>query len=186
MRPQPSEEEVLESGSCFRCRSDWGKEGALCAHCKREGLYDAYFYSLFTHRRQRHVQLAQVRGIADSAADDPGAGAQRGNQGEAFLEDAPLLRLLATLPAWIGAQASASHASLASGGGSGGGGAGGGFWAGLAADAARELELLKLLKSEIKTCRAVRRPPIEPQLPPPLLPSTSAALTSAAHTPDVH
>jgi len=151
---------VLESGSCFRCRSDWGKEGALCAHCKREGLYDAYFYSLFTHRRQRQVEVAAVRGgIADSAADPSrDAGAMRGNVGEAFLEDAPLLRLLSALSGWLNSQAAAEAAGAAAAqaaGGGGGAGGGGSSLRALCAEASRELELLAALKREIKACRAL-------------------------------
>ena len=140
MASKPTRREVIENSNCKRCRSDWGKKGAECAHCAREDVYDAYFYQLYTHRRQRKVELAKVSGgIADTAADDPGAGAMRGNVGEAFLEDSALLRLLGALGAWLASQAAVS----------------GGVWEALAAEASREVEVLGLLKREIRACRAL-------------------------------
>ena len=136
----PTEEEVRESGECGRCRMDWGKTGAVCAHCKREARYDAYFYTLFSHRRQRKVELLQ----GGASRDDAGAAA--GNVGEAFLEDAPLVRLLNSVIGWLcahGASIGASSSARAH------------VWAELAADAARERDTLRLLKREIRACRAL-------------------------------
>ena len=136
----PTEEEVRESGECGRCRMDWGKTGAVCAHCKREARYDAYFYTLFSHRRQRKVELLQ----GGASRDDAGAAA--GNVGEAFLEDAPLVRLLNSVIGWLcahGASIGASSSARAH------------VWAELAADAARERDTVRLLKREIRACRAL-------------------------------
>ena len=62
MSEKPSDKEVLENGNCKRCRQDWGKIGQECGHCKREDVYNVYFYSLHTHRRhtRRRRLLVQL------------------------------------------------------------------------------------------------------------------------------
>jgi hypothetical protein len=167
LAPHPSAEEVRQSGDCMRCRQDWGKKGAVCAHCHLEGHYDAFFYTLFSHRRQRKVEIVPSHNLAGQFASDAGAAA--GNTGEAFLEDGPLLRLIHALTSWIGSQAAlASHVptpaaaaavGAASGAASGAamaagaGGAGAALWTALSEEAAHEHELIVHLKRELRASR---------------------------------
>ena len=147
LSPSPTDYEVAESGNCFRCRADWGKRGPLCAHCKLEATHDEYFYSLYSHRRQRRVELVQQHARLSGqvrAADDAGAAA--GNVGEAFLEDSPLVRLLHALIAWAMSQAAAE---------SGRGAGEVGLWMIIMEGAARERETIRMLKREIRQCREV-------------------------------
>ena len=136
IRPKPTQADVCESGDCHNCRQDWGKQGALCAHCKREARYDAYFYCLYSHRRQRRVAITDARAAGQEA------GAAAGNTGEAFKEEAPLLRLLTVLVGWLSTQATQPGGSS-------------GAWAAWASEGRRELELLGALKREIVACRAL-------------------------------
>lgn len=134
---------------------DWGKKGTLCRHCKLEGVYDQYFYSLYQHRRQRKVELVRGYDAAGHASSDAGAAA--GNTGEAFLEDAPLPRLLQALIGWISSQAVLPPSSSTGTGGAGvaDGGASRGLWASLCDEATREHEAMGLLKREMRAARSL-------------------------------
>ena len=165
LAPHPSTEEVHQSGDCMRCRQDWGKKGAVCAHCHLEAHYDAYFYTLFRHRRQRKVEIVPSHNLAGQFASDAGAAA--GNTGEAFLEDGPQLHLIHALTSWLGSQAAlasnmpapaaAEAVGAASGAlmAAGAGGAGAALWTALSEEATRENELIAHLKRELRASRAL-------------------------------